>query len=226
MLGPALSMEALAAIWNFAVHLDQQLPLLVRHYGVWIYGILFVVLFCETGLVVTPFLPGDSLLFVAGALWASSGMSLSLLLIVPFVAVLCGDNCNYWIGRLLGVKIVRLQRSGFLNHSGLERTQTFYQRHGGKTVIAARFIPIVRTFAPFVAGLGRMVYPRFLLFSASGAILWIIVLVIGGYWFGNLPQVREHFTIVTLSIIGISLVPLILTYLRNRRKREAIDEAK
>ena len=196
-------MEILAAAWQFIAHLDTELGGLLQRFGPWIYAILFLIVFCETGLVVTPFLPGDSLLFASGALWASSGMPVELLGLTLICAALCGDNCNYWIGRLFGSRIARSQ-GRFLNKRGLERTQQFYVRHGGKTIVIARFVPIVRTFAPFVAGIGRMAYLRFLGFSVGGALLWVGLLVSAGYLFGGIPAVKRHFSWVVLAIIVLS----------------------
>lgn len=211
-------MELLTPLLQFVLHPDQQLAVLLRDYGPWIYAILFAVLFCETGLVVTPFLPGDSLLFVSGALWASAGYDVATLSIVIVAAVLSGDNCNYWIGRGVGHELLRHAKGRWINAKALARTEDFYRRHGGKTVVIARFVPIVRTFAPFVAGLGRMKYVRFLAFSVAGALLWVGLLVPLGYWFGNVDIVRRHFGIVTIVIIAISLMPLAIEFARHRRR--------
>lgn len=212
-------MELLATAWQFIGHLDDQLDLLLRHYGAWIYLILFLIVFSETGLVVAPFLPGDSLLFASGALWASSGMRVDALAGTLVVAALSGDNCNYWIGRLFGNRIARKQYPRFLNRRALDRTHEFYARHGGKTIILARFVPIVRTFAPFVAGLGRMTYRRFLAFSAAGALLWVGLLVSGGYLFGQIQAVQDNFALVIVAIIAFSIMPLAVEYLRARLRR-------
>lgn len=212
-------MELLATAWQFIGHLDDQLDLLLHQYGVWIYLILFLIVFCETGVVVTPFLPGDSLLFASGALWASADMRVELLALTFVSAAFCGDNCNYWIGRLLGSRIANKQHPRFLNRKALERTQAFYARHGGKTIILARFIPIVRTFAPFVAGIGRMKYSRFLAFSVVGALLWVGLLVPCGYLFGGIPAVRENFALVILAIVVLSVTPLAVEIARARLRR-------
>ena len=180
-------MELLASAWQFIGHLDDQLDLLLQQYGVWIYLILFLIVFCETGVVVTPFLPGDSLLFASGALWASAGMRIELLALTLVGAAFSGDNCNYWIGRLFGSRIANKKHPRFLNRRALERTQAFYARHGGKTIVLARFIPIVRTFAPFVAGIGKMEYRRFFLYNVVGALAWVLVCVWSGYFFGAIP---------------------------------------
>lgn len=211
-------MEFLATAWQFIGHLDGQLDLLLRHYGVWIYMILFLIIFCETGLVVTPFLPGDSLLFASGALWASADMRVEVLALTLVGAALSGDNCNYWIGRLLGHRIAHGRHPRLLNRRAVERTQAFYARHGGKTIILARFVPIVRTFAPFVAGVGRMTYGRFLAFSVVGALLWVGLLVSCGYLFGTIPAVQENFALVILAIAALSIAPLAVEYARARRR--------
>jgi len=212
-------MEFLAFLWDLVVHLDQHLAALLQQYGTWIYALLFLIVFCETGLVVTPFLPGDSLLFVAGALWAAADMDARVLAATLIAAALCGDNANYWIGRGLGPRVFRWEDSWLLNRSALDRTHQFYERHGGKTVIMARFVPLVRTFAPFVAGIGRMSYLRFLAFSVAGALLWVVSLVGAGYFFGNLPLLKNNLTIVIFAIIALSLTPVAIQALRARGRR-------
>ncbi len=212
-------MEAVAFAWDLFVHLDAHLAALMQQYGVWVYGLLFAIVFCETGLVVTPFLPGDSLLFVAGTLWATSGMNMNALVGTLLAAVLLGDNCNYWIGRYLGPKVFRSEQSRFLNRAALERTRAFYERHGGKTVIIARYLPLVRTFAPFVAGVGRMQYLRFLSFSVAGALLWVLSLTFAGYFFGNIPLVRQNLSVAIFGIIAVSLAPLAFEALRSRLRK-------
>ncbi len=209
-------MELLATAWHFIGHLDAELDLLLQQYGIWIYLILFLIVFCETGLVIAPFLPGDSLLFASGALWASANMRVEVLALTLIAAAFSGDNCNYWIGRLFGSRIANNRHPRFLNRRALERTQAFYARHGGKTIILARFIPIVRTFAPFVAGVGHMIYGRFLAFSTVGASLWVALLVSCGYLFGGIPAVRENFAFVILGIVVLSIAPLAIGYARAR----------
>jgi membrane-associated protein len=212
-------MEAIAFLWDLLVHLDAHLSALLQQYGPWIYALLFLIVFCETGLVVTPFLPGDSLLFVSGALWAANGMDVRLLGLTLIVAALCGDNCNYWIGRYLGPRVFRWEHSRLFNRHALERTQGFYDRHGGKTVIIARYVPLVRTFAPFVAGIGRMRYARFLAFSVAGAVLWVALLVGAGYFFGNIPAIRQNLTLVIFGIIALSVAPIALEVWKARFRR-------
>ena len=212
-------MQLLVSLWEIVVHLDVHLAELLAQYGQWVYGLLFLIVFCETGLVVTPFLPGDSLLFVAGAVWAATDMDARLLALVLGCAALCGDNVNYWIGRYLGPRVFRLERSWLLNKRALDQTHEFYERHGGKTIIIARFVPLVRTFAPFVAGIGRMRYVRFLAFSVAGAALWVIPIVSAGYFFGNVTFVRNNLALVILAIVAISLTPMVIQIVRARRAR-------
>jgi len=211
-------LELLTTVLQFVLHPDQALAVLMAEYGRGVYAILFVVLFCETGLVVTPFLPGDSLLFIAGALWASAGLDVAALMATLVIGALAGDNCNYWIGRLVGKELVLHASGRWINARALERTEAFYRRHGGKTVVIARFVPIVRTFAPFVAGLGRMAYMRFLLFSIGGVLLWVCLLVPLGYWFGNVAWVRANFGLVTIAIIAVSLTPLAIEFAKHLRR--------
>lgn len=214
-------METLRLFLDYLVHPDVHLAELLQQHGDWIYAVLFAVLFCETGLVVTPFLPGDSLLFVAGALWASTGADTPVLMATLIVAVLCGDNVNFWVGRFLGPKVFGWERSRFFNRRALDQTQAYYARHGGKTVVIARFVPLVRTFAPFVAGVGQMTYRRFLAFSVAGAVLWVTTLVGAGHFFGNVPIVRDNLTLAILAIVALSLVPVVLQVLRARGVAQA-----
>jgi membrane-associated protein len=207
--------ELLTQFIDIILHLDQHLTWLLENYGNWFYLILFAIIFCETGLVVTPFLPGDSLLFVAGALAAANGIDVGTLIGVLMAAAFLGDNTNYWIGHFVGPRVFT-QESRWLNRAYLDKTEAFYERHGGKTILLARFLPILRTFAPFVAGIGRMPYARFVGFSAAGAVLWINSLVLAGYFFGNLPFIKDNLTLVILGIIVLSLMPGIVHFLRAR----------
>ena len=211
-------MDLLAALWDLVAHLDRHLGELMRQYGGWIYGIIFGIVFCETGLVVTPFLPGDSLLFVAGALWAASGRDPLPLMATIVAAAFCGDNLNYFIGRFAGMRLFKPD-SRLLNRAALERTHRFYERHGGKTVIMARFVPLVRSFAPFVAGLGRMAYPRYIAFSIAASLLWVGLLVDAGFFFGNVPLVKNNFSLVVVAIVAISFAPMAIEFLRARLRR-------
>jgi membrane-associated protein len=213
--------EIVTSFIDIVLHLDRHLQALVANYGVWIYLILFAIIFCETGLVVTPFLPGDSLLFVAGAVAAGGGMDVHALFAVLALASFSGDNTNYWIGRFAGPRIFTRKGSLLFNPQHLERTRRFYQRYGGKTVLIARFVPIVRTFAPFVAGMGRMAYSRFVGYSFAGAVLWIGSLTYAGYFFGNLPLVRDHLSIVIIGIVLVSILPGLIEFLRARRQQSA-----
>lgn len=206
---------------DLILHLDAYLDLLVTNYGPWIYAILFAVIFCETGLVVMPFLPGDSLLFIAGAVAAGGGMDPVLLAGLLMVAAILGDSTNYVIGRTAGERLFRNPNSKIFRRDYLQRTHEFYERHGGKTVTLARFLPILRTFAPFVAGIAHMHYPRFLGFSVAGTLLWVGGLVTLGYFFGNVPFIKQHLSLMVVAIIVLSLVPMILGLLRGRLSRTA-----
>ena len=212
-------MELITGFIDVVLHLDRHLQWLVANYGVWIYAILFAIIFCETGLVVTPFLPGDSLLFVAGAVAAGGGMDVHALFAVLVLASFSGDNTNYWTGRYVGPRIFSRKSSRLLNPAHLERTKAFYERYGGKTVLIARFVPIVRTFAPFVAGMGRMAYARFVAFAFGGAVLWIGSLTYAGYFFGNLPVVKNNLTLVIVGIVLLSISPGVIEYVRARKAR-------
>ncbi len=211
-------MELLAQFIDIVLHLDRHLTWLVDSYGVWIYLILFLIIFCETGLVVTPFLPGDSLLFVAGTLAAVGAMDVHGLFALLVLAAFSGDNTNYWIGRFAGPRVFRIERSRLFNPAHLQRTHRFYEKHGGKTVTFARFLPIIRTFAPFVAGIGRMAYPTFLFYSFSGSVFWIAFFVFGGYYFGNIPVIRENLTLFIIGIIVVSVLPGIVEYVRQKAR--------
>jgi membrane-associated protein len=206
---------------DLILHLDVYLDMLVNQYGTWVYAILFLVIFCETGLVVTPFLPGDSLLFIAGAVAAGGGMDPLLLGGLLMLAAVLGDSTNYIIGRTAGEKLFSNPNSKIFRRDYLTRTHEFYDRHGGKTVTLARFLPIIRTFAPFVAGVGRMSFPRFLGFSVLGSILWVGSLVTLGYFFGNIPFIKKNLTFLVLAIILISLLPMIIGFIRSRMSRTA-----
>lgn len=217
---------SVAFLIDFILHIDLHLKLLAAQYGIWLYAILFVIIFCETGLVVTPFLPGDSLLFAAGSLAAIPGSSLDphLLFLVFFVAAVLGDTLNYAIGHKLGPKVFNYKRSRFFNPEHLIRTNDFFDRYGGKTIIIARFIPIIRTFAPFVAGIGTMTYSRFILFNIAGALLWVSLFSYSGYFFGQLPFVQENFKLLILAIIALSILPPVIEYLKHRfAKRKSRD---
>jgi membrane-associated protein len=212
--------EFLARGLDLLVHLDRSLGTVVDAYGAWAYPVLALVIFAETGLVVTPFLPGDSLLFAAGAVAARGGLNVWGLAALLAAAAIVGDAVNYWVGRALGARLVGGGRSRYVRQEHLDRTHAFYERHGAKTIVLARFVPIVRTFAPFVAGLGRMTYSRFTVYNVTGAVLWVGIFVFGGYWFGNLPVVQRHLTLVLLGVIVVSLLPVGLEVARAWRGRE------
>ena len=210
-------MDLLATFIDIVLHLDVHLLKLTADYGVWVYAILFLIIYCETGLVVTPFLPGDSLLFVAGALCGMGALQLELLVPLLMLAAFSGDNTNYWIGRLVGVRLLR-RTTGLIKREHIDKTHAFYEKHGGKTILFARFLPIVRTFAPFVAGIGLMNYRLFVLFSALGALIWIGSLTVAGYFFGNIPIIKDNLTLMIVGIIVISLLPAIREFIRHRRR--------
>jgi len=209
--------DALRQFIDIVLHLNRHLDELVVERGPWVYGILFLIVFCETGLVVTPFLPGDSLLFAAGAIAAGGKLNPWLVGLTLLGAAFVGDNVNYWIGRLAGRELPR-RFPRLIQQKHVDRTHAFFERYGGKTVIIARFVPIVRTFTPFVAGAGAMGYLTFLAYSVVGAVLWVLVCVGGGYFFGNLPFVQKNFSVVILAIIFISILPAIIEFLRERKR--------
>jgi membrane-associated protein len=213
-------MELLRSIIDLFLHLDQHLSEVISRYGIWTHLILFLIVFAETGLVVTPFLPGDSLLFAAGTFAALGSLDLGLLVVLLIGAAIIGDTVNYWVGAWIGPRAfsgnIKLLRKDYL-----DRTHAFYEKHGGKTIIIARFVPIIRTFAPFVAGVGAMSYPRFITYNIVGAVLWVGLFVPAGYFFGNIPVVRENFTLVILAIIAISVLPIALEAIKARRSRPA-----
>jgi len=210
-------MEYLATFIDIILHLDKHLAVLVQQYGIWIYAILFAIIFSETGFVVTPFLPGDSLLFVAGALAALGGMDIGLLIAVLVAAAVLGNMLNYQIGRYLGPRVFNWESSRFFNKVALEKTHAFYEKHGGKTLVISRFLPLFRTFAPFVAGIGAMSYSRFTFFNLIGGISWVGSLTLAGYFFGNLPWVQQNLTAVILGIIVVSLIPVFIGWLQHRK---------
>jgi membrane-associated protein len=209
-------MELIGNLVELILHLDKHLNVIIQTYGTWTYLLLFIIIFCETGLVVTPILPGDSLLFAAGTFAALGSLEVAWLFVLLSAAAIGGDTVNYWIGHYVGPKVFRKENVRFLNREYLDRTHHFYEKHGGKTIILARFIPIIRTFAPFVAGIGRMTYWRFIAYNVIGGLAWIAIFTFGGYYFGNIPFVKRNFTIVILVIILISLVPLMIEFVNHR----------
>lgn len=212
-------MEILLVFIDFILHLDKHLTALVAQFGTLTYAILFLIVFIETGFVITPFLPGDSLLFAAGTLAGIGLLNHLFLFLLLSGAAILGDTINYWTGRIVGPKIFRKDTGFLLNKDHLMRTHKFYEAHGGKTIILARFIPIIRTFAPFVAGVGNMSYPQFLLYNITGGLLWVAIFVFGGFYFGNIPAIKENFSLVIFGIIGISVLPLAIEFAHHGYKR-------
>ena len=209
-------MEYLTYFIDIVLHLDKHLAMLVEQYGQWIYVILFVIIFSETGFVVTPFLPGDSLLFVAGALAAVGGMDIAILMVVLMAAAILGNMLNYQIGRYLGPKVFHWEQSRFFNRAALDKTHAFYEKHGGKTLVISRFLPIFRTFAPFVAGIGAMSYARFTMFNLVGALSWVVSLCLAGYWLGNVPWVKQNLSLIIVGILISSVIPIGIGYLKSK----------
>jgi len=211
-------MEFIKGVIDFILHLDAHLSELIQSYGAWTYGILFAIIFCETGLVVTPFLPGDSLIFAAGAFAARGDLNVVLVFVLLSAAAVIGDTVNYWIGKIIGPKVFNKEKSRIFKKAYLDRTHAFYEKYGAETIIIARFVPIVRTFAPFVAGIGRMSYLKFISYNVIGGIGWVALFTFGGYFFGNIPFVRKNFSLVIIAIIIISLIPAVVEVLRHRKK--------
>ena len=214
-------MELINKVFDIALHLDRYLSAIIQQYGLWTYAILFVVIFIETGFVVMPFLPGDSLLFAAGTFAALKALKVGWLILVLAAAAIIGDTVNYWIGHYLGPKVFAKEKARFFKKEHLDRTHAFYEKHGGKTIIIARFVPIIRSFAPLVAGIGRMSYGKFIAYNVVGGVGWVVLLVGAGYFFGNLPFVKKNFSLAILAIIALSTVPIVTEYLRHRKKTSA-----
>lgn len=207
----------ISAVIDFILHIDQHLAALSADYGVWIYAILFLIVFCETGLVVTPFLPGDSLLFAAGGIAAVGGMNIHVMVLLLLIAAIIGDAVNFMIGKYFGAKLFANPDSKIFRRSYLDKTHAFYEKHGGKTIIIARFVPIVRTFAPFVAGMGDMNYGKFIRYNIIGAVLWVVLFSYAGYFFANLPIVKNNLGLVLGAIIIVSILPGMVEVIRARR---------
>ena len=219
-------MEFLMMLVDMVLHVDKYLNAIAADYGTWTYFILFMIVFCETGLVVTPFLPGDSLLFATGALCGGGVLDPNIIFVLLVSAAIIGDNLNYWIGRRVGPAVFEQDKIRFFKKEYLLKAHAFYEHHGGKTVILARFVPIVRTFSPFVAGIARMTYARFLAYSVFGAVVWVAFFVYVGYFFGNLPFIKRNFSVAILVIIVISVLPGLIEYLRHKRAATAAAAAK
>ncbi len=211
-------MEIIKSCLDLFIHLDRHMGEIIGQYGTWVYLLVFIIIFAETGFIITPFLPGDSLLFVLGAFAAKGALRLELLIPLLAIAAIIGDMINYGVGRLMAPKIFNNEKIPFLKQEHLQKTRDFYAKYGAKTIILARFIPIIRTFAPFLAGVGNMPYPKFLLYNISGGLLWVFAGVLSGYFFGNLPFVSKHFSLVVLAIVVISLIPAVLEFLKHRKK--------
>jgi membrane-associated protein len=210
-------MELIKGLTEIILHLDIHLDSVIRNYGVWTYAILFLIIFLETGLVVTPFLPGDSLLFAGGTFAALGSLDVKWLVIFLSIAAIAGDTVNYWIGHVTGPKVFTKEKSRFFNKDYLHRTHQFYEKYGGKTIIIARFVPIIRTFAPFVAGIGSMTYGRFITYNITGGVAWVLILVLVGYFFGNIPFIKHNFSLAIAAIIFLSILPGIIEFLRHRK---------
>ena len=217
-------MDVFRRMIDFVVHIDHHLDQIIQSYGAASYLLLFVIVFCETGLVVTPFLPGDSLLFAVGALAARGSLDPTLSLIVLAAAAVLGNMVNYWIGARMGPAVFHQKGSRFFNPAHLEKTHRFYEKYGGKTIVLTRFLPILRTFAPFVAGIGRMSYPRFFAYNLLGGLLWVAVFVLAGYFFGNIPVVRDNFSLVILAILTLSILPIVIEVIRHRLRRDPSED--
>lgn len=211
-------MDIFIQLFDFILHIDKHLAEIMQQYGTTTYAILFLIVFCETGLVITPFLPGDSLLFAAGALAPIGNLNVYVLSALLFVAAVIGDTVNYAVGKYIGPKVFEKKNSKIFKLEYLQKTQKFYDKYGAKTIVIARFVPIVRTFAPFLAGVGKMDYKKFIVYNVVGAFFWIVLFVFAGYFFGNLPIIKKNFTLVIFAIIFISILPAVIEYLRARKE--------
>lgn len=210
-------MGLIGRIIDIILHLDSYLNTIIQNYGGWTYGLLFIIIFCETGLVITPFLPGDSLLFATGALAATGTLHIVILFIVFYSAAVIGDTANYQIGKKIGNNIYEKEDMKLINKEYLKKAHVFYEKHGSMTIVLGRFIPVIRTFVPFVAGIGKMSYPRFLVYNVLGGFMWVGLFLFGGFFFGNLPIVKENFSFVLIAIILISIIPGIVIFIKEKR---------
>ncbi|MGD0077959.1 MAG: DedA family protein [Sedimentisphaerales bacterium] len=215
-------METMTHLINYVLHLDKYLSFIIENYGLWCYLIFFLVIFCETGLVVTPFLPGDSLLFALGTLAAAGSLEIASIFALLSIAAVAGDSANYTIGKYFGDVILKHQGKWFLKKEHIDRTHSFYERYGAKTIVIARFVPIVRTFAPFIAGVGKMTYLKFFSYNVVGGLLWVTLFIFGGYFFGNIPVVKRNFSLVILVIIVLSILPAVIEIIREKRRAKQI----
>ena len=214
-------MELISNCVDFVLHLDKHLGYVLESYGVWCYLLFFIIIFAETGLVVTPFLPGDSLLFALGTLAALDSINVVWLFVILSAAAILGDSANYAIGKYFGAMILKREGAWFLKKEHIDRTHRFYEKYGAKTIVLARFVPIVRTFAPFIAGVGKMTYMKFFSYNVIGGLLWVTLFVFGGYFFGNIPVIKRNFSLVIFAIIIISIMPAVIEVLKERRRKPA-----
>jgi membrane-associated protein len=208
---------------NVVLHIDKYLNIIIQNYGLWTYGIIFLIIFCETGLVITPFLPGDSIIFATGALASEGMLEVFTLYIVFFLAAVLGDTANYFIGKKIGTGILEKENIRFVNKEHLDKAHRFYEKHGSMAIVLGRFIPIIRTFVPFIAGIGEMSYSKFITYNVLGGFLWVSLFLWGGYFFGSLPFIKRNFSYVVIVIIIISLIPAVVTFVRERKKDDTAD---
>ncbi len=218
-------MDILLYLWDLIIHLDKHLVVLVQNYGPWIYAILFAIIFCETGLVVTPFLPGDSLLFIAGAIAAGGSMNVHLLVLLLIVAAVLGDGVNYHVGGWFGPRLFKDDNARFLKRSHLEKAHAFYEKWGGVAIIMARFVPFLRTYVPFVAGMSRMTYGKFAFFNITGGILWVGLVTYLGYFFGNIPWVKSNQGLVSIGIIAVSMIPVLIGLIKAWQEKSSATKS-
>lgn len=210
-------MSIVETLINVIVHLDKYLNVILQNYGIWTYVIIFLIIFCETGLVVTPFLPGDSILFAAGALAAMGSLNIFSLFIIFYIAAVVGDTINYYVGKKIGNKILEKEDIKYINKEYLNKAHRFYDKNGSMTIVLGRFIPIIRTFVPFVAGIGEMNYSKFIIYNMIGGFVWVSIFLCGGFFFGNLPFIKHNFSYVVIAIIIISLIPVVVTFIKEKR---------
>jgi membrane-associated protein len=211
-------MEIITQLMDFVIHIDRHLAEIIQNYGTWAYLILFIIIFCETGLVVTPFLPGDSMLFVVGALCTTGALNINLAILLLIIAAVVGNTLNYFIGKMIGERIMESRKNRFVKKEYIGKAQAFYDKYGGKAIFLSRFLPILRTFAPFVAGIGKMSFDKFSMYNIAGAAAWVLVFMLGGFFFGNIPIVKENLTYVIFGIIFVSLLPAVITGLKVKKE--------
>jgi membrane-associated protein len=217
-------MNVIGTLINFILHIDKYLNIIIQNYGVWTYALMFIIVFCETGLVITPFLPGDSMLFAAGAIAAIGSLKIFPLFIVLFLAAVLGDTANYHIGKRIGTKILDKEDLKYINKDYIKKAQNFYKKHGSLTIVMGRFIPIIRTFVPFVAGIGKMSYSKFISYNLLGGFLWTVLYLVGGYFLGEIPFIKQHFSIVLIAIIIISIIPGIAAFINEKSAKGSEED--